>query len=51
MLDIDEVAAKLFVRGYHAHGIAFVLRLMAAESPEGSERRTQLEAAADEFMN
>lgn len=50
MVDIDEIMAKLFKRGYTPEGVGFVLRLLAAEHPEGSVRRVALEAAADEFF-
>lgn len=51
MLDIDEIVAKLFKRGYTPEGIGFILRLLAAENPEGSERRVRLEAEADELLH
>jgi hypothetical protein len=51
MLDIDEIVAKLFKRGYTPEGVSFVLRLLAAENPEGSERRRRLDAEADEFIH
>lgn len=51
MLDIDEIVAKLFKRGYAPEGVGFILRLLAAENPEGSERRVRLEAEAEEFLH
>lgn len=51
MVDIEEIVAKLFRRGYTPEGVGFVLRLLAAENPEGSERRVRLEAEADEMFH
>lgn len=51
MLDIEEIVAKLFKRGYTPEGIGFILRLLAAENPEGSTRRVRLEAEADELLH
>ena len=51
MVDIEEIVAKLFKRGYTPEGVGFVLRLLAAENPEGSERRVRLEAEADEMFH
>lgn len=50
MLDIEEIVAKLFRRGYTPEGVGFILRLLAAENPEGSVRRVRLEAEAEEFF-
>lgn len=50
MLDIDEIAAKLFKRGYTPEGIAFIFRLLAAENPEGSMRRSLFEAEAEDLL-
>lgn len=51
MLDIEEIVAKLFKRGYTPEGVGFILRLLAAENPEGSPRRVLLEAEADELFH
>lgn len=51
MVDIEEIVGKLFRRGYTPEGVGFVLRLLAAENPEGSERRVRLEAEADEMFH
>ena len=51
MLDVEEIVAKLFKRGYTLEGVGFILRLLAAENPEGSERRIKFEAEADEFLH
>jgi hypothetical protein len=48
--DIDELVTKLFKRGFNPHGVAYILRLLAAENPEGSERQRQLEIAAKDFL-
>jgi hypothetical protein len=50
MLDIEEIVAKLFRRGYTPEGVGFILLLLAAENPEGSERRIKMEAEAEEFL-
>ena len=48
--DMDALIAKLFKRGFNPNGIVYVLRLMAEEHPEGSERRRGLEAAAESLL-
>lgn len=51
MLEIEEIVAKLFKRGYTPEGVGFILRLLAAENPEGSQRRIKMEAEADELLH
>jgi hypothetical protein len=46
----DELVAKLFKRGFNPDGVMYILRLMAAEHPEGSARGKELEVAADQFL-
>jgi len=41
----EDIVTQLFKRGFHSHGIIYVLRLLQAEHPEGSERRIELEVA------
>ena len=48
--DMEALIAKLFKRGFNPDGIVYVLRLMADEHPEGSERHKELEAAAQYFL-
>jgi hypothetical protein len=48
--DVDKIVGELFKRGFNPHGVIYVLRLLAAENPEGSARGLQLEAAAQHFL-
>lgn len=44
--DVVGIVAKLFKAGYTPEGVATVLRLLAAEHEEGSDRRRDLEVVA-----
>jgi len=48
--DVVELMAKLFKRGFNPDGIVYILRLLAAEHEEGSDRRRDLELAAESLL-
>lgn len=50
MGDIAKIVSDLFRRGHTPDGVVFVLRLLAAEHEEGSDRRRELEVAALEIL-
>jgi hypothetical protein len=41
----EDMVAQLFKRGFNPHGIIYVMRLLQAEHPVGSDRRKELELA------
>lgn len=43
---VVELVAKLFKAGYTPEGVVTVLKLLAAEHEEGSDRRRDLEVVA-----
>lgn len=45
----EDLVAGLFRRGFNPNGVVYVLKLLAEENPPGSERRQELEVAADYF--
>lgn len=48
---IEEIVQDLFRRGHHPHGVAYVLRLLAAENEEGTKRRRRFEEEASRYEN
>lgn len=47
---IDEVVAELFRRGFHPHGIAYVLGLLAKEhAPDSLEYKAYM-VAREEYL-
>ena len=48
--DVAELMGKLFKRGFNPDGIVYILRLLAAEHVEGSDRRRDLELAAESLL-
>ena len=48
--DVVELMGKLFKRGFNPDGIVYILRLMAAEHEQGSDRRRDLELAAESLL-
>lgn len=50
MGDIVKIVSDLYRRGHTPDGVVFVLRLLAAEHEEGTDRRRELEVAAQEIL-
>jgi len=48
--DVAELMAKLFKRGFNPDGIVYILRLLATEHVEGTDRRRDLELAAESLL-
>ena len=48
--DVVELMGKLFKRGFNPDGIVYILRLMAAEHVQGTDRRRDLELAAESLL-
>lgn len=48
---IDEVVAGLFRRGFHPHGIAYVLGLLGEEHAPGSPEHEAYMAAREEYLS
>lgn len=47
---INEIVDKLFRKGFHAHGIAFVLGLLVNENEEGTVRAVELERVRQQLL-
>jgi len=45
--DVAPLVVTLFRRGFSPDGVVYILRLLAAEHEEGSDRRRDLELAAE----
>lgn len=48
--DVAEYVGKLFKRGFTPDGVVYILRLLAAEHEQGSDRRRDLELAAESLL-
>ena len=48
--DVAELMGKLFKKGFNPDGIVYILRLMAAEHVQGTDRRRDLELAAESLL-
>jgi hypothetical protein len=48
---IDQIAGELFRRGFNPSGIAFVMKLLAEQHPEGSPQRVAFMHARQYFLD
>lgn len=47
---VEDVAARLYKKGYHGIGIAFIMSVLAEEHPEHSQQYQRYMRARDEYM-